>query len=169
MLGTLVATLSKLKFVLHVQVVANLKKNISFQLINAPDQLLPLLMMTVLGDYPGMPGLFIAGIFSAALSSLSTCLNSMAAIVLEDFYKPFVSAPLSEKQTDFVMRGTVLVVGLISVALVFVVENMGTVLQLSITLSSVTGGPIFGLFIMGLMCPWVKKRVSRADIIRMLH
>nr|CAH7752855.1 unnamed protein product [Callosobruchus chinensis] len=31
------------------------------------DQLLPLLVMDVLGDFPGIPGIFIAGIFSAAL------------------------------------------------------------------------------------------------------
>lgn len=84
----------------------------------------------------------------------------MAAIVLEDFYKPFASAPLSEKQTSYLMRGTVLVIGTISVSLVFVVQRMGTVLQLSISLSSITGGPIFGMFIMGLMCPWVKRWVS---------
>lgn len=117
--------------------------------------------MNVLGNYPGMPGLFIAGIFSAALSTLSTCLNSMAAIVLEDFYKPFASAPLSEKQTNYVMRGTVLVLGIMSVGLVFVVQRLGTVLQLSISVSSVIGGPIFGMFTMGLMCPWVKKRVNK--------
>lgn len=118
-------------------------------------------MMSILGDYPGMPGLFIAGIFSAALSTLSTCLNSMAAIVLEDFVKPLVKAPLSEKQTIRVMRGTVLVIGVISVALVFVVQRLGTVLQLTFTLSSLAAGPLFGLFFMGVMCPWVKKRVNR--------
>lgn len=107
-----------------------------------------------------MLGLFVAGIFSAALSSLSTCLNSMAAIVLEDFYKPFANQPLSEKQTSYLMRSVVLVVGVISLALVFVVEHLGTVLQLSMSLGGVTCGPTFGIFTMGLMCPWVNKRVS---------
>ncbi len=117
-------------------------------------------MMSILEDYPGMPGLFIAGIFSAALSSLSTCLNSMAAIVLEDFVKPYVEAPLNEKETIYIMRGTVLVIGIVSVALVFVVERLGTVLQLTFTLNSLAAGPLFGLFFMGIMCPWVKKRVN---------
>lgn len=105
-------------------------------------------------------GLFVAGIFSAALSSLSTCLNSMAAIVLEDFYKPYANQPLSEKQTSYLMRGVVLFVGVISLALVFVVEHLGTVLQLSMSLGGVTCGPTFGVFTMGLMCPWVNKRVN---------
>lgn len=38
-----------------------------FQLVREKDQLLPLLMMDVLSDVPGLPGLFVAGIFSAAL------------------------------------------------------------------------------------------------------
>lgn len=31
------------------------------------DQILPLLVMEILGAYPGLPGLFVAGIFSASL------------------------------------------------------------------------------------------------------
>lgn len=84
----------------------------------------------------------------------------MAAIVLEDFYKPFANRPLSEKQTSYLMRSVVLCVGIVSFALVFVVENLGTVLQLSMSLGGMTCGPTFGIFTMGLMCPWINKRVS---------
>lgn len=37
------------------------------QLAVAKDQLLPLLVMDTLKDLPGVPGLFVAGVFSAAL------------------------------------------------------------------------------------------------------
>ena len=52
-------------------------------------QLLPLFVMDILGDTPGFPGFFVAGIFSGALSTVSGGLNSLAAVTLEDFIKPF--------------------------------------------------------------------------------
>lgn len=41
------------------------------QLAKAKDQLLPLLVMRLFGDYPGLPGLFVSGVFSAALRFVS--------------------------------------------------------------------------------------------------
>ncbi|CAD7087198.1 unnamed protein product [Hermetia illucens] len=128
------------------------------KLASAKDQLLPLLVTQSLGDYPGLPGLFVAGVFSAALSSLSTGLNSMSAVVLEDFFKSFCKHPLSQRQTAFIMRAVVVVFGAICVCLVFVVEKLGTVLQLSISLSAVSNGPLLGIFTMGVMVPWVEGK-----------
>uniref|UniRef100_A0A1I8Q8H6 Sodium-coupled monocarboxylate transporter 1 n=1 Tax=Stomoxys calcitrans TaxID=35570 RepID=A0A1I8Q8H6_STOCA len=125
------------------------------KLTKRKDQLLSLLVMETLGNFPGLPGLFVAGVFSAALSSLSTGLNSMSAVILEDFFKTFAKKPLTKRQTAFVMRFVVVVFGALCVALVFVVEQLGTVLQLSITLSSVANGPLLGIFTAGLMIPWV--------------
>ncbi|XP_062555214.1 sodium-coupled monocarboxylate transporter 1 [Armigeres subalbatus] len=124
------------------------------KLAKAKDQLLPLLVMDTLGDYPGLPGLFVAGVFSAALSSLSTGLNSMSAVVLEDFFKPFSNRPLSERATVIIMRSVVGVFGVICVVLVSVVEKLGAVLQLSMSLGSVSNGPLLGIFTLGVLVPW---------------
>lgn len=118
------------------------------------DQLLPLLVMETIGNYPGLPGIFVAGIFSAALSSLSTGLNSMAAVVLEDFYKPLVGKEINDKGSNLLMRLTVMIVGVICVALVFIVEKLGTVLQLTMSLGAITSGPSLGIFSMGMLIPW---------------
>ncbi|KAH9631487.1 hypothetical protein HF086_004648 [Spodoptera exigua] len=99
----------------------------------AKDQLLPLLVMDVLGDWPGMPGIFVAGVFSASLSSLSTGLNSMAAVVLEDFWKPFFK-PLTQRQTQIMIRSVVVVLGVICVA---------------------SMGPLAGVFLMGIFLPFI--------------
>ncbi|GJQ70266.1 hypothetical protein Trydic_g22707 [Trypoxylus dichotomus] len=122
------------------------------------DQLLPILVMEVLGDYPGLPGLFIAGIFSAALSSLSTGLNSMAAVVLEDCYKSFFTKDLSEKQTYILMKSTVILMGAVCVGLVFIVEKLGTVLQLTMSVGPIANGPSLALFTMGILLPWINAK-----------
>ncbi|XP_029719933.1 sodium-coupled monocarboxylate transporter 1 [Aedes albopictus] len=125
------------------------------KLAKAKDQLLPLFVMDILGELPGLPGLFIAGVFSAALSSLSTCLNSMSAVILEDFVKPFVKKPLSPRAVNWIMRSVVVGVGALCAALVFVVEKMGTVLQLTMSLEAITNGPLLGTFTLGILVPWV--------------
>jgi len=47
----------------------------------------------------------------------------MAAVVLEDFVKPFIKTPFTRRGTDVVMKFTVVVLGIICFALVFVVEQ----------------------------------------------
>jgi solute carrier family 5 (sodium-coupled monocarboxylate transporter), member 8/12 len=128
------------------------------KLAKAKDQMLPLMVMEILKDFPGLPGLFIAGVFSAALSSLSTGLNAMSAVVLEDFCKPFMKNDVSERLSKYIMRGTVLVLGLSSIALVYVVQHMGAVLQLSMSVPSACFGPMLGVYIVGFLIPWIGKR-----------
>ncbi|XP_073957498.1 sodium-coupled monocarboxylate transporter 1-like isoform X2 [Choristoneura fumiferana] len=120
----------------------------------AKDQILPLLVMDILGEWNGLPGIFVAGVFSAALSSLSSGLNSMAAVVLEDFWKPFFRT-LSHKETQILIRAVVVVIGCVCVGLVFVVERLGAVLQLTMSLSSASMGPLAGVFLMGIFFPFI--------------
>jgi insulin-like growth factor 2 mRNA-binding protein 1 len=115
------------------------------KLAKEKDQMLPLFVMETLGELPGLSGLFIAGVFSAALSSLSTCLNSMSAVVLEDFVKPYAKKPLTERLVNWVMRSTVVVIGVWSVCMVYIVEKAGTVLQLTMSVEAITNGPLFGV------------------------
>ena len=46
----------------------------SFQ-VEKRDQIFPLFVMQVMGDIPCVPGLFVAGIFSGALSTVSSGLK----------------------------------------------------------------------------------------------
>lgn len=93
-------------------------------------------------------------------SSLSTGLNSAAAVVLEDFYKTFFKKELSEKRANLLMKLTVVVIGGICVGLVFVVEKLGTVLQLTMSINTISAGPSLGLISMGILLPWVNAKVK---------
>nr|XP_036675381.1 sodium-coupled monocarboxylate transporter 1 isoform X2 [Drosophila suzukii] len=129
------------------------------KLAAAKDQLVPLLVVQSMSSFPGIPGMFVAGVFSAALSSLSTGMNSLAAVFLEDYIKPLTRKPLTEHQTAVTMRVCTVIIGVVSVALVFVVEQMGShVMQLSMTVGSIVQGPLLGIFVMGLLCPSINSK-----------
>lgn len=61
-------------------------------------QLLPLYVMDYLSSYPGVPGLFVSGIFSATLSTISSAVNSLAAVTLEDYIKPNLKITLTDRK-----------------------------------------------------------------------
>lgn len=48
---------------------------------------MPLYVLDVVGDIPGLTGFFVSGIFSAGLSTISAILNSLSAVTLEDYIK----------------------------------------------------------------------------------
>lgn len=84
----------------------------------------------------------------------------MSAVVLEDFFKPFTKGAISEAKTSLIMRGTVLILGVLAVVLVYVVQHMGSVLQLSMSAPTACFGPLLGLYIIGFCLPWIGKKAS---------
>ncbi|EDV53601.2 uncharacterized protein Dere_GG11440 [Drosophila erecta] len=125
-------------------------------LARAKDQVIPLYVVKNVGHIPGLVGLFVAGVFSAALSSLSTALNSLSGVILTDFVEPFRKKPLTERQTAYLLRGVVVSFGLISMASVPIVQRLGLVMQLSSTVAAITCGPLLGAFSVGMLLPFVK-------------
>ncbi|KFB39610.1 AGAP004199-PA-like protein [Anopheles sinensis] len=115
--------------------------------IKVRDQTMPLFVVDAMGDLPGLPGLFVSGIFSASLSTVSAALNSLAAVTLEDYLKPF-----------FPSKVMAFVYGLICIAVAFLAQNMGGVLQASLTIFGVVGGPLFALFSMGMFTTRANQR-----------
>jgi sodium-coupled monocarboxylate transporter 8/12 len=75
-----------------------------FQEITARDQLLPLYVMTYMGHLQGVPGLFVAGIFSA---SLGYVVNFITATTVLFCGKYFVcvreTTPLPLLPIDFIL------------------------------------------------------------------
>jgi Na+/proline symporter len=53
------------------------------------EQILPYLVLNLFKDLPGLSGLFIACVYSAALSTISAGLNSLSAVCIKDFIQPY--------------------------------------------------------------------------------
>ena len=69
---------------------------------------------------------------------------------MEDYLKPFLS--IKESNETFLLKMVAMIYGLTCILLTFIVEYLGPgILQASITIFGVVGGPILGLFSLGMM------------------
>ncbi|XP_034242040.1 putative sodium-dependent multivitamin transporter [Thrips palmi] len=125
--------------------------------ITSSDQLMPYYVVDTMGHMPGLSGLFVSGIFSASLSTVSAAVNSLAAVTLEDYIKPIYVClrknDLAEKGSSYRAKLISVIYGLVCIALAFIAEYLGSVLQASLTIFNVVGGPILGLFTVGMFFP----------------
>ena len=69
---------------------------------------------------PGLPGLAVAGIFSGSLSTVSSAINSLAAVTLEDYIRPLVDLP--DTKTPFILKILALVFGFLCIGLAFLAD-----------------------------------------------
>merc|ERR1711910_191100 len=77
---------------------------IKIKMVEKPDQIFPIFVMQVMGDIPCIPGLFVAGVFSGALSTVSSGLNSLAAVTLKDFIQSGCNVDLSEGKATLITK-----------------------------------------------------------------
>uniref|UniRef100_A0AAY4DK19 Solute carrier family 5 member 5 n=1 Tax=Denticeps clupeoides TaxID=299321 RepID=A0AAY4DK19_9TELE len=121
--------------------------------ISAPDQYMPYLVLDIFQDHPGYPGLFLACAYSGTLSTVSTSINAMAAVTMEDLLKSRL-ASTSQSKLIFISKALSLMygVGCITVAAVSSVLDWG-VLQGSFTVMGVVSGPLLGAFFLGMFFP----------------
>uniref|UniRef100_A0A665TTC9 Solute carrier family 5 member 8 n=1 Tax=Echeneis naucrates TaxID=173247 RepID=A0A665TTC9_ECHNA len=124
-------------------------------LVSAPDQLMPYLVMDILGDYPGLPGLFVAAAYSGSLSTVSSSINALAAVTMEDVIKPHTN--VSEKHLSFISKGLS--------KLAILVYNISDELVDSISIFGIIGGPLLGLFTLGILCPFANSKGALSGLV----
>ncbi|KAF6097176.1 solute carrier family 5 member 5 [Phyllostomus discolor] len=121
--------------------------------ISAPDQYMPLLVLDIFEDLPGVPGLFLACAYSGTLSTASTSINAMAAVTVEDIIK--LRLPnLAPRRLMVISKGLSLVYGSACLAIAALSSLVGDgVLQGSFTVMGVLSGPLLGAFTLGMFLP----------------
>lgn len=130
-------------------------------LVQARDQLLPFLVMDKLTFLPGLPGLFVASLFSASLSSISSGLNALAIVILEDVLKIFWRYNGGEPSPaiqGIIAKVLGFICGGIVIGIAFLSQFLGhTVLQIMLSIFGMVGGPLLGLFLNGIFMPWINS------------
>ncbi|KAM4528824.1 solute carrier family 5 member 6a isoform 1-T3 [Fundulus diaphanus] len=124
--------------------------------VKTNDQMVLYFVMDVFKELPGLPGLFVACLFSGALSTISSAFNSLATVTMEDLIKPHFPN-MTEAKATLLSKGLALAYGLVCLAMAYVASIMGSVLQAAFSIFGMVGGPLLGLFCLGIFFPWANS------------
>ncbi|CAB4023530.1 sodium-coupled monocarboxylate transporter 1-like, partial [Paramuricea clavata] len=95
----------------------------------------------------------MACLFSGALSTASSGLNSLITVTLEDVVKKRWT-DLSDYEATKLSKILAVLYGIVITGCAFVIKYFGTlVLQLSYSITGIVGGPLLGIFFLGIMIP----------------
>lgn len=119
--------------------------------------MMPFFVQDVMGHLLGMPGIFISCVFSAALSTMSALLNSLAGVVYFDYIKPFIKH--TDARANNIMKVFVVVMGCYCILGGFVVQKFSSILQTILTITGINTGAVVGVFLLGMFVPRVNGKV----------
>jgi SSS family solute:Na+ symporter len=119
------------------------------------DKMFPRFIM--IGLPAGLTGLVAAAVLSAAMSSLSSGMNSITAVVTTDFIGRFRHTPLDQAAQVKLARLISLAVGATAIGLSMLVSQVpGNLMELCIKVVNLLTSPIFVLFFLAMFVPWAK-------------
>ncbi len=110
---------------------------------------------------PGLTGLLVAGIFAAAMSSLSSSINSLASASAYDFWAPARGKVADDAKTLRVGKAFTLLWSalLIAGALLFIPLSRGTTaVEVALGIASLVYGGLLGAFALALFVPAARGR-----------
>uniref|UniRef100_A0A8C4CLL7 Sodium-coupled monocarboxylate transporter 1 n=1 Tax=Denticeps clupeoides TaxID=299321 RepID=A0A8C4CLL7_9TELE len=132
--------------------------------VDTSDQLLPYLVMDILAAFPGIPGLFVAAAYSGTLSTVSSSINALVAVTVEDFLKPALPS-LTERQVSWINMGLSVFFGGLCIGMAGVASLMGSVLQAALSIFGMISGPLLGIYILGMFFRCANSKGGLAGLI----
>ena len=104
---------------------------------------------------PGVTGLVISGLLAAAMSSLSSGINSSGSVISVDFVDRIFGRSQSEAVNVRRTKVVSLIVGLVAVALSSLMGMVtGNLMEVTVRTNHVFVAPLFGLFFMAIFVPF---------------
>lgn len=112
----------------------------------------------------GVTGLLIAAVFAAAMSTVSTSLNSSSTIVLNDYYKRFRNREADEASSMRFLHGTTIVWGILGTCMALAMTQVKSALDAWWSLAGIFGGGTLGLFLFGMIARRAKNAAAVAGV-----
>lgn len=134
--------------------------------ITKADQVFPYFLTSRM---PGaLAGLIVASLLAAAMSTLSSDLNCLAVVGVEDFYRVFRRQTTDRERLN-VGKVIVGLCGCICVVMaILLAHSHGTALSLWYTASAIVAGGVAGLFFLAFLCTHANKQGVYTGIITCL-
>ena len=129
--------------------------------ITKRDQLFIYYVMDIVAeDLPGIPGLFMATLFSAALSTLSSGINGLAAVTCRDYgVEDYLRARgFTESKITWVAKIVSVLYGALTILLILIIQYLPGILDSALALFGALGGPLLGVYVCGIFIPWINKK-----------
>jgi len=98
----------------------------------------------------GVIGLVVAALLAAAMSSLDSDLNSMATVIVDDYY-PRLRPQSTDRQRLVVGRMAVGILGVLAIAFSQLWIGIGTAMEFGVQLFSIATAGMLGLFALGAL------------------
>ncbi|ROT64213.1 putative sodium-coupled monocarboxylate transporter 1 isoform X1 [Penaeus vannamei] len=126
--------------------------------ISKPDEIVPHYVIDRLSYLQGIPGLFIASLYAGGLSSYSSQINAVTAVMWEDFFKNSQwVANMADNRKPLVNVLVSVITGLAGILAGVIASQMGGLFQVGQTILGTIHAPLLGLFILGMCCPFANK------------
>ncbi|KAK3732267.1 hypothetical protein RRG08_030608 [Elysia crispata] len=102
------------------------------KLVANANELTPLFAQDILSIVPGLPGIYLAGVFSATLSTMSSGLNSISIVILEDYIRVYVKSKLQQDKQRLILQIISVIFGFVCLEITFLVSKFGGILEVKI-------------------------------------
>jgi len=115
---------------------------------------------------PGLTGLLVAAVFAAAMSTVSTSLNSSATLIMTDYYRRFVNRDATERQCMLTLYLSTIVWGILGTGMALLLVRLTeSALDIWWTLSGIFGGGMCGLFLLGMISRKAKNPAAVTGVL----
>lgn len=124
------------------------------------DRILPYFVVNELPR--GLPGLLVAAIFAATMSTVSSGINALSTASIVDFYQRSMGRTPEPDRLLRISKWLTGLYGVLATAVAFLMPLLGTLIEATNKIMGMLGGPLLGVFLLGML---TKRATSQGALL----